>query len=334
MACNTSIMTDVTSRILRLLTLLQSHRHWSGPELATTLNVTERTIRRDIDRLRELGYRIDSLAGSDGGYRLESGTGMPPLLLTDDEAVAMAIGLRITASQQLITEVDATITALTKLERMLPARLRRRVSALNAAINKATSFQQDTGVSAETLGLLAVACRTHERVRFRYTSASGEVTHRLADPYVLVPKVQRWYVLCWDEGRDDWRTFRVDRLSGLELTGVRCEPRELDARDVEKRLMFPARKQRRRHEVQVTVALSAEEAQARFGRWVPEIEKVGENQSRWCVQVVDTYELVHALWWMPAGVDYTVEVAEPLRSAFQDTLERMTQAAGGGQLSA
>ena len=307
MACNTSIMTDVTSRILRLLTLLQSHRHWSGPELATTLNVTERTIRRDIDRLRELGYRIDSLAGSDGGYRLESGTGMPPLLLTDDEAVAMAIGLRITASQQLITEVDATITALTKLERMLPARLRRRVSALNAAINK---------------------------VRFRYTSASGEVTHRLADPYVLVPKVQRWYVLCWDEGRDDWRTFRVDRLSGLELTGVRCEPRELDARDVEKRLMFPARKQRRRHEVQVTVALSAEEAQARFGRWVPEIEKVGENQSRWCVQVVDTYELVHALWWMPTGVDYTVEVAEPLRSAFQDALERMTQAAGGGQLSA
>ena len=177
-------MSDTTSRALSLLNLLQTHRHWPGSELADRLGVTERTVRRDVERLRELGYRIESTPGSAGGYRLEAGSAVPPLLLTDEEAVAMAIGLRVAASQRLIDGPETTLTALAKLEQVLPAPLRRRVNALADAVQP-TGIRAGAAVSSDVLGELALACRDHERVRFTYTAASGEVTRRRVEPHVL-----------------------------------------------------------------------------------------------------------------------------------------------------
>ena len=167
-------MSDTTTRALSLLNLLQTHRHWPGTELAERLGVTERTVRRDVERLRELGYRIESTPGAAGGYRLEAGSAVPPLLLTDEEAVAMAIGLRVAAAQRLVGGPETTLTALAKLEQVLPAPLRRRVNALADAVQPA-GIRAGAAVSTEVLGELALACRDHERVRFTYTAASGEV---------------------------------------------------------------------------------------------------------------------------------------------------------------
>ncbi len=176
-----------------MLNLLQTHRHWPGSELADRLGVTERTVRRDIERLRDLGYRIESTPGAAGGYRLEAGSAVPPLLLTDDEAVAMAIGLRIAAAQRLVDGHDTTLTALAKLEQVLPSPLRRRVNALADAVQPA-GIRTGAAVSPEVLGELALACRDHERVRFRYTaggrggepSPGGAVRPRPGRP-ALVP---------------------------------------------------------------------------------------------------------------------------------------------------
>ena len=169
-----------TSRVLSLLNLLQTHRHWPGPELSRRLNVTPRTLRRDVERLRDLGYRVESVPGAGGGYRLEAGAALPPLLLTDDEAVTMAIGLRVAATQGLADGATTTLTALAKLEQVLPGPLRQRVNALAAAVQPSAPNQP--AVSPELLGQLALACRDHERIRFAYTSALGEATDRQVEP--------------------------------------------------------------------------------------------------------------------------------------------------------
>ena len=220
------------TRALSLLNLLQTHRHWPGTELAERLGVTERTVRRDVERLRELGYRIESTPGVAGGYRLEAGSAVPPLLLTDEEAVAMAIGLRVAAAQRLVGGAETALTALAKLEQVLPAPLRRRVTALADAVQP-TGIRTGEAVSTEVLGELALACRDHERVRFTYTAASGEVSRRRVEPYTLAPADRHWYLLCWDIERDDWRTFRVDRVGGIEHTRVLFEPRALTPEQIE-----------------------------------------------------------------------------------------------------
>src|SRR6478752_6296133 len=225
-------MSDTTTRALSLLNLLQTHRHWPGTELAGRLGVTERTVRRDVERLRELGYRIESISGSAGGYRLEAGSAVPPLLLTDDEAVAMAIGLRVAASHRLLSGAETTVTALAKLEQVLPAPLRRRVNALAETVQP-TGIRAGAAVSSELLGELALATRDHERVRFTYTSASGEAMTRRVEPHALAPAERHWYLLCWDLERDDWRTFRVDRLSEVEHTRVLFTPHPLTPKEVE-----------------------------------------------------------------------------------------------------
>ena len=227
-------MSDTTTRALSLLNLLQTHRHWPGSELADRLGVTERTVRRDVERLRDLGYRIESSPGSAGGYRLEAGSAVPPLLLTDEEAVAMAIGLRVAASQRLVSGPETTITALAKLEQGLPAPRRRRVNALAATVQP-TGINAGAAVSSEVLGELALACRDHERVRFSYTAASGEATRRRVEPHALAPAERHWYLLCWDLDKDDWRTFRVDRLEAVEHTRVLFEPKPLTPEQIEAR---------------------------------------------------------------------------------------------------
>ena len=318
-------MSDTTSRALSLLNLLQTHRHWAGAELASRLGVTERTVRRDVERLREMGYRIESTPGVAGGYRLEAGSAVPPLLLTDEEAVAMAIGLRIAASQRLVSGPETTLTALAKLEQVLPTALRRRVTALAEAVQPA-GLQAGAAVSSEVLGELALACRDHERVRFTYTSAAGEVTRRRVEPHALSPADRHWYLLCWDLERDDWRTFRVDRLEQVEHLRVIFEPRPLTAEEVEDFILVARSWTRQPVEADVVMHLPLDEMKAQFGVWAQGATAEGDHHTRWPVGGADFRETMYGLSWVPPGVDYTTDLAEPARSELREVLQRMLRA--------
>ncbi|WP_043467062.1 YafY family protein [Kitasatospora sp. MBT66] len=224
-------MLDTSARLLRLLALLQTPRTWPGSELAERLGVSGRTVRNDIDRLRELGYPVDATRGSTGGYRLGAGAVLPPLLLDDEEAVAVTVALR-TAAQGAVpgTEEDA-LRALAKLEQVLPSRLRRRVRALQAYTVTVPADRPAPAVSAEVLTTLVSACRDRERLHFDYLDHGGSSTLRIVEPYRAVNWGQRWYLVAWDVEREDWRTFRVDRIRPRTPAGPRFAPRELPGGD-------------------------------------------------------------------------------------------------------
>lgn len=218
-------MTDTASRLLRLLALLQSRRDWPGPGLAERLGVTPRTVRRDVDRLRRLGYPVESGSGLAGGYRLAAGSNLPPLLLDDDEALAVSLGLRLATAGTVTGMEEAALRALAKLEQVMPARLRKRVRNLHAAV--APLDVAGPRIPHELLTALAGACRGLERVSFRYQDQEGRNSGREVEPHELVFTGSRWYLLAWDLGRSDWRTFRVDRISGRPQTGARFLPRKV-----------------------------------------------------------------------------------------------------------
>ncbi|CAM5685369.1 Bifunctional ligase/repressor BirA [Streptomyces glaucescens] len=218
--------TDTPARLLQLLSLLQTPREWPGGELADRLNVSRRTVRRDIDRLRELGYPVQATKGSDGGYRLVAGKAMPPLVLDDEEAVAIAVGLRAGAGHAVEGVEEASVRALAKLEQVLPSRLRHRVATLQAATTPLTSGDGPT-IAPETLTVMASTMAGHERLRFSYRAKDGTESRRLTEPYRLVSTGRRWYLVAYDLDRADWRTFRVDRISDPFATGARFAPREL-----------------------------------------------------------------------------------------------------------
>jgi predicted DNA-binding transcriptional regulator YafY len=222
--------TDPTERALLLLSLLQTHRFWPGAELTERLGVSSRTLRRDVDRLRSLGYPVDATPGASGGYRLAAGSHLPPLLLDDEEAVAIAVGLRAAAGASIEGMEDTAVRALAKLEQVLPDRLRRRVHAVHSNV---VSLQWSGGpsVDADALAVLALGCRDNEQVRFDYRRRDGEEASRLVEPHQLVSAGRRWYLVAWDVRRADWRTFRLDRLDRARLAGVRCEPRALPGGD-------------------------------------------------------------------------------------------------------
>ncbi|MEW2066254.1 transcriptional regulator [Streptomyces sp. NPDC007346] len=219
-------MTDTPARLLKLLSLLQTPREWPGGELAERLDVSPRTVRRDIDRLRELGYPVEASRGSLGGYRLVAGAAMPPLVLDDEEAVAIAVGLRAGAGHAIEGVDEASVRALAKLEQVLPSRLRHRVSALQNATVPLTRGDGAT-IDPQTLTTLASAATAQERLRFSYRSGDGTETKRQVEPYRLVSTGRRWYLVAYDLVREDWRTFRVDRVSEPFATGARFAPRPL-----------------------------------------------------------------------------------------------------------
>lgn len=225
-------MTDTPARLLSLLSLLQTPREWPGSELAERLRVSARTIRRDIDRLRELGYPVEATLGAEGGYRLVAGAAMPPLLLDDEEAVAIAVGLRAGAGHAIEGVEEASVRALAKLEQVLPGRLRHRVSALQSA-TVAVTRGDGASVDPRTLTAIASAVAGSERLRFAYLAGDGVASRRLVEPYRLVSTGSRWYLVAYDMERGDWRTFRVDRMSEPCATGARFAGRELPMEAVE-----------------------------------------------------------------------------------------------------
>ncbi|MFJ6079777.1 helix-turn-helix transcriptional regulator [Streptomyces sp. NPDC092369] len=225
-------MLDTSARLLRLLSLLQNSRAWPGSELAERLGVSGRTVRNDIDRLRDLGYPVDATRGTTGGYRLGAGAAMPPLLLDDEEAVAVTIALRTAAQGAVPGTEETSLRALAKLEQVLPSRLRRRVRTLQAYTVAVPADRPAPTVSADVLTTVVSACRDQERLRFDYLDHAGSATRRVVEPYRAVNWGRRWYLVAWDVEREDWRTFRIDRIQPRTPTGPRFTPRRPPGGDI------------------------------------------------------------------------------------------------------
>lgn len=268
--------TDTPARLLQLLSLLQTPREWPGGELAERLSVSRRTVRRDIDRLRELGYPVQATKGADGGYRLVAGKAMPPLVLDDEEAVAIAVGLRAGAGHAVAGVDEASVRALAKLEQVLPSRLRHRVSTLQAATTALTSGDGPS-IAPETLTVMASTVAGHERLRFAYRDKDGSASRRLTEPHRLVSTGLRWYLVAYDVDRADWRTFRVDRVSEPFATGVRFAPRELPTGSAAEYLRQSIRRRQETYAFEVRFAAPADQVSARVpGRLgVPEDDGEG-----------------------------------------------------------
>jgi predicted DNA-binding transcriptional regulator YafY len=223
-------MLDTSARLLKLLSLMQARADWTGPELAERLEVGVRTVRRDVERLRTLGYPVHAAPGLAGGYRLGAGASLPPLLLDEEEAVAVAVALRTAASASVTGIEETALRALVKLEGVLPPALRRRVGAVSSAMVPFPSF--GAPVDPGLLALLAAAIRDRERLRLRYRDHAGTPSSRLLEPHRLVPTGRRWYLVAWDAGREDWRTFRVDRIEPAPSSAGRYIAREPPAADI------------------------------------------------------------------------------------------------------
>jgi predicted DNA-binding transcriptional regulator YafY len=287
-----------STRSFRLLSLLQNHRYWSGADLAERLGVSARTLRRDVDRLRELGYPVQAHPGVDGGYQLAAGAALPPLVVDDEEAVALAVGLLLATQGGLgagqaagdrtvgeVTVAEAAARALAKVVQVMPARLRRRAEAVAAMTEPATWSSaragQPAAVNPGVLAGTALACRDAERIRFDYTAANGERTQRHVEPHRLVTLERRWYLVGYDLTRLDWRNFRLDRVDGaVEATGARFRPRTLPAADAAEFVRTSiATSGPSGYQVEAVIEAPAAVVRERIGRWAA-IEETGRERCR------------------------------------------------------
>jgi predicted DNA-binding transcriptional regulator YafY len=298
-------MSNTSGRMLRLLSLLQTHRFWAGGELAGRLEVSERTVRRDVDRLRELGYPVHASRGVAGGYQLQAGAALPPLLLDDEEAVAIAVGLRTAAAGAVAGIEETSVRALSKVIQVMPPRLRRRVNALQEYTVPAVMGGGPT-VDAVALTAIAQACRDDERLRFGYTARDGAGGARLVEPHRLVSLGRRWYLVAWDVERNDWRTFRVDRLTDPTPTGARFRQRDLPAADAAAFVRGRLAALPTRYRVVVDVRTAAADVRAVVGHWAT-VEETGDRSCR-LLMSVESFDWP-ALLLGAVGADF--EVVEP-----------------------
>jgi predicted DNA-binding transcriptional regulator YafY len=295
-------MLETSVRLLKLLSLLQTHRDWSGAALAERLGVTTRTVRRDVDRLRELGYPVDAVQGI-AGYRMAAGAAMPPLLLDDDEAVAVVVGLRTCAGDSVAGIEEPALRALTKLEQVLPSRLRYRVNTLHQATVRVGAT--GPAVSPDVLMSVAEACRRHERLRFDYTTFRGAEIVREVEPHSLVSFERRWYLVAWDFEQEDWRTYRADRMRPRTPTGPRFTPREPPEGDVATYLSHQLSSRTWPFQAAVTLHESAEALADRVWPGMGVLEAVDDHS---CLMYVGA-DSPWALSWMitSVGADFTVD---------------------------
>ena len=319
-------MAETSARLLKLLSLLQTPRDWSGPELAQRLRVTQRTVRNDVDRLRQLGYPVRATRGASGGYRLSAGAAMPPLLLDDEEAVAIAVALGSTGGGAVDGMEETALQALTKLLQVLPTRLRGRVDALQAHTVRVRRRRRGTEVAGSVLASLAAASRDREVVRFAYSDHSGASSQRRVEPYRLVNWGQRWYLVCWDVERDDWRTFRVDRMHEVRSVGHRFRARDLPAEDIAAYVAAKTRQVQMKIVGRVVVHAPASEVESRIGWWTQgSIEPLGDDRCR--VQVGGRSPQDLAFWLGILDVDFEVEDSPELAEAVRLLGQRYARAA-------
>ncbi|HEV7973162.1 YafY family protein [Amycolatopsis sp.] len=318
-------MTDTPARLLNLLSLLQTPREWPGSELAERLAVSPRTIRRDIERLRELGYPVEATMGAEGGYRLVAGAAMPPLLLDDEEAVAIAVGLRVAAGHAVEGIEEAAVRALAKLEQVLPSKLRYRVGALTAATVPMLSGDRPT-VDPAVLTVLAAAITNRELARFGYRANDGVESKRLVEPHKLVSAGRRWYLVAYDNDRDDWRIFRADRIREPRPTGARVAPRELPAADAAAFVTSRMYSLVPTYSADVTLYLPATEVVGRLGDTPGDIEPIDERTCRVRSQT-DTLEWL-AFRLTMLGCEFEVHEPPELAEYLRALGARVTRAAG------
>ena len=321
-------MANTSSRALKLLSLLQTHRFWPGPELAGRLGVSERTLRRDIDRLRELGYPVDAARGSDGGYQLGAGAVLPPLTVDTDEAIAMAVALNGAAQLTSGAMADASVSALSKVVQVLPPPLRRRVEALRA-VTVDSPFSPAPPIQADVLASVAQATRDDERIRFTYRAAggmsAGADVRRHAEPHRLVTVGRRWYLVAYDLDRLDWRSFRLDRLTDPQGTRTRFRPREVPGGDAAAFVRSGLTRADADVTLVVTVAASAEIVEGRIGRWGT-VTPIDPGRCRLEMQGRDVHWLLFGLG--AVGAPFTLESAPPgLTDAMADWGSRFADAA-------
>src|SRR5579863_2715194 len=303
-------MIETSARLLALLSLLQMRREWTGQELADRLEVGPRTIRRDVDKLRSLGYPVQAAPGVAGGYRLGAGAELPPLLLDDAEAVAVAVGLRIGASGPITGIEEISVRALTKLEQVLPSHLRRRVNALSQMTSAMAVDGPQT--DTETLATLAAACRDALRVHFAYVASNGDASMRAVDPAAVVYSGRRWYLVAFDLDRDDWRTFRLDRIDSALRLGGRGKSRAVPGGDPASYLKatlsrYAAGSEDDAEPAEIRVRAPAERIRGRVPGQYASVEPDGAGA---CIVRSRTAWSRHFLMWA-AMLDETIEVVGP-----------------------
>jgi predicted DNA-binding transcriptional regulator YafY len=318
-------MASTSSRTLRLLSLLQTHRHWPGPELAGRLGVSPRTLRRDVDRLRELGYPVDATRGVDGGYQLAPGAALPPLVVDDEEAVALAVGMQAAAQGVVAGIEEPAVRALTKVVQVMPPRLRRRVDALRA-VTVPAAWSGGPALDPDLLIAIAQACRDDERLEFGYTARGGAPAERLVEPHRLVPLGRRWYLVAYDLHRHDWRSFRLDRMTAPRRTGARFRPRALPAADaaafVRAGMTALAPEP---FAVEVLVRAATEVVRDRAGRWA-RVEADGPGS---CVLRMDVDDLAWpAMLLGSLGAEFEVRSPPELRTLLAEWATRFGRSAG------
>lgn len=320
-------MAETSARLLSLLSLLQSPREWPGPELADRLHVSTRTVRNDVERLRRLGYPVLATRGSVGGYRLAAGSAMPPLLLEDDEAVAVAVSLR-TASGGAVEGMEETaLRALTKLQQVLPQRLGRRVDALASHTVRVAAGRGGPQIDGGLLAMIAAAARDREILRFRYSDHSGAGSQRRVEPYRLVNWGRRWYLVAFDVERVDWRTFRVDRVADARSVGHRFTARALPAEDIAAYVAAKARQVQLKVTGEVIVHASAEDVVSRFGGW-GEVSVEAMSSRRCRVRLGGRSVADIAFWLGVLDADFEVVGSPELASAVRRLARRYARAAG------
>ncbi len=328
----TSDVLETSARLLRLLGLFQSRPAWTAPELAGRLGVTERTVRRDVARLRDLGYPVEARPGVDGGYRLGSGSTVPPLLLDDDEVVAVAVGLSAAADGSVGGLDEAAVRALTKLERVLPARLRPRLASVRAAT--VALGPGGRAVDPAALTVLATACEVHERVRFGYVTRDGSPGERTVEPHRLVLAGRRWYLVARDVAAareapdaDPWRTYRLDRISDVRRTGVPFRPGEVP--DAAAFVAYGVSTRAYRWRLRALVEAPADAVAALVPPTVAVVEAVDERRSVVVSGSDSLASLALHLGQLGAQLDVAVRVLEPpeLAPVLRDLAARLTEAA-------
>lgn len=321
-------MLETSARLLRLLSLLQTRPEWTGPELAERMGVTTRTVRRDVDKLRGLDYPVEVDFGPGGGYRLGAGAALPPLLLDDDEAVAVAVTLRTAAGTGVAGTGETALAALVKLERILPARLRHRIAAMPVAI---VAPRVASSVDPAVLAVVGGACRDRRVLEIDYTARDGTPTRRRIEPIHLVAWGRRWYLVAWDRDRDDWRTLRVDRMTprlapdGLP-TGPRFAPREIPGGDP---AAFVAARVADVRPFRCVVRVAAPAEQVRATIWTDQVrvEAHGPDACRVMLSCDDARSAALILTGLDA--EFVVESPDELVEELRRVADRYARAIGG-----
>lgn len=312
-------MLPTSARLLKLLSLLQAHREWSGTELADRLEVDVRTVRRDVAKLRTLGYPVTAAPGVAGGYQLAAGAQMPPLLLDDEEAVAVAVGLRTAASGSISGIEESSVRALAKLEQVLPLRLRGQVNALQS-VTVSTATSRDP-VDATALTIIATAARDRQRIRFEYRTHTGDESIRNVEPHRLVHTGRRWYLMAFDIDRHDWRNFRVDRMKPRTPTGPGFAPREIPPFTVAEFRAWEHSRYRARFTLHAPIADVAAKIPPRYGL----LESVDEHTCTLHSGADWLDRLIMGVLWL--GVDFEVHEPPELVDYLRTLTDRLARAA-------